>query len=411
MARFSSWLSRTPLAGDPGRAVRLGLAAAAALALAASPALADRTEKTLDLGGGKKLVYQLVTPDKPLAAARPVPVLLVFPPGDQGTNMVNLGLQPFDPACRERGWVVIAPQVGSTGGASSTRELFFSPGSSAAAMLPALIAEVGKSFTIEGGKVHVAGASNGGISAIHFATEHPELCHSVLAYPGYARKPAADRLERLAERKIPLRLWVGSDDLVEWTDGVKQTAARAKDAGLDVALEIREAQGHMIENLSEDLFTALESFRPRQSTMDAKTAAAHTSINQTLDALHDAASKAEFDRYFDQYAPGAIFIGTDAKERWTLEEFKTYAKPHFDKGKGKGGWTYRPRDRHVSLAPDGRTAWFDEMLDHDKYGTCRGTGVLIKIGPDWRVTQYHLTVPVPNELMERVVKMIGKPGK
>ncbi len=44
-----------------------------------SVARADRSEKTLDLGGGKKLTYQIVTPDgfKPGSVA---PVLLMFPP-------------------------------------------------------------------------------------------------------------------------------------------------------------------------------------------------------------------------------------------------------------------------------------------------------------------------------------------
>jgi hypothetical protein len=37
------------------------------------------------------------------------------------------------------------------------------------------------------------------------------------------------------------------------------------------------------------------------------------------------------------FAPDGIFIGTDATERWTVAEFKAYAKPHFDKGRG---WTY-----------------------------------------------------------------------
>jgi hypothetical protein len=58
------------------------------------------------------------------------------------------------------------------------------------------------------------------------------------------------------------------------------------------------------------------------------------------------------------------------------------------------------------VSPDGGVAWFDEALENEKYGTCRGTGVLRRIDGQWRIAQYHLTVPVPNDLLERVVKMI-----
>ena len=43
-------------------------------------------------------------------------------------------------------------------------------------------------------------------------------------------------------------------------------------------------------------------------------------------------------------------------------------------------------------------AWFDEVLDSQSYGTSRGTGVLIRGAKGWRVAQYHLTFPIPNDL-------------
>ncbi|MBV8656817.1 MAG: nuclear transport factor 2 family protein [Burkholderiales bacterium] len=126
-------------------------------------------------------------------------------------------------------------------------------------------------------------------------------------------------------------------------------------------------------------------------------------IGQVLDRFHAAASAAQFDTYFGLFAPDGVFIGTDASERWTVDAFKAYAKPHFDKGQG---WTYLPHDRHIDLAPDGQHAWFDELLDNKGFGTCRGTGVLRKIGGAWKVEQYHLTIPVPNALADDVAKMI-----
>lgn len=46
------------------------------------------------------------------------------------------------------------------------------------------------------------------------------------------------------------------------------------------------------------------------------------------------------------------------------------------------------------------------MLDHERFGACRGSGVLVKEDDVWRITQYNLTVPVPNGLLEDVVRQI-----
>lgn len=120
-------------------------------------------------------------------------------------------------------------------------------------------------------------------------------------------------------------------------------------------------------------------------------------INATLDAVHDAASKADGKRYFGLYSKDAIYIGTDAAERWTITQFRAYAEPYFAKGKG---WTYRPRERHVVVTdnPCKCIAWFDELLDSESYGTSRGTGVMVLEGGQWKVAQYALTFPIPNDL-------------
>jgi hypothetical protein len=126
-------------------------------------------------------------------------------------------------------------------------------------------------------------------------------------------------------------------------------------------------------------------------------------VNSVLDDFHEAASQADGERYFGLFAPHGIFLGTDLSERWTVEEFKAYAMPYFSQGRG---WTYHPVDRHIYLADDGQTAWFDETLQNDKYGMTRGSGVLVLREDGWKVAQYHLTLPVPNELIEQLVQQI-----
>ena len=126
-------------------------------------------------------------------------------------------------------------------------------------------------------------------------------------------------------------------------------------------------------------------------------------VGQVLDDFHKAASDADEARYFGHMAEDAVFIGTDATERWDRKTFREYAHPHFAAGKG---WTYTPRDRHVDIHGD--VAWFDELLDNAKYGECRGTGVLRKVGGTWKIVQYSLSIPIPIAVAGEVVKMIRK---
>ena len=127
-------------------------------------------------------------------------------------------------------------------------------------------------------------------------------------------------------------------------------------------------------------------------------------VGNVLDAFHATASKADEEAYFALLAPNAVFLGTDATERWDKAAFRAFAHPYFSQGKG---WTFKPRDRHVDFSQDGRVAWFDELLDSDSYGECRGTGVLEKAADgSWKITQYHLTIPMPNDIAKDLVAKI-----
>ncbi|GEM_PF-2850135 len=124
----------------------------------------------------------------------------------------------------------------------------------------------------------------------------------------------------------------------------------------------------------------------------------------TLDAFHDAAAKADEDRYFSCFAPNGLFLGTDATERWTLDQFRAFAMPYFQ---GESAWVYTPVGRKVNVSDDLKYAWFDEQLKNDKYGLCRGSGVLQRIDGAWRILQYHLTIPIPNDIASDIVKRIA----
>jgi ketosteroid isomerase-like protein len=120
-----------------------------------------------------------------------------------------------------------------------------------------------------------------------------------------------------------------------------------------------------------------------------------TEIDRFLSAWHRAAAVADAGTYFASLAPGAVFLGTDARERWTKEEFQKWAAPYFQHS---SAWTFQASRRQIYLSADGRTAWFDEDLVSPHYWPCRGSGVLEKIAGRWRIRQYNLAFTIPNEV-------------
>ncbi len=133
-------------------------------------------------------------------------------------------------------------------------------------------------------------------------------------------------------------------------------------------------------------------------------------IKETLNQFHKAAANANTVQYFQLLSDNAVFIGTDATERWTKQEFAIFVKPYFSKGRG---WLYTPVEQNISLLKGAgssnksqTTAFFDEILHSESYGTCRGTGVLVKEASGWRIAQYSLSIPMPNALAKDFVKTI-----
>jgi hypothetical protein len=131
-------------------------------------------------------------------------------------------------------------------------------------------------------------------------------------------------------------------------------------------------------------------------------------IGGVIDAWHAAAAAADEEKYFSYFTPGAVFLGTDATERWTRDEFRKWAHPYFAKGKA---WSFKSVSRWITFAPDRTVAWFDEALDTPNMGPCRGSGVLVATSSGWKIAQYNLSVPIPNDLVDDFKKRIEEDSR
>ncbi len=139
------------------------------------------------------------------------------------------------------------------------------------------------------------------------------------------------------------------------------------------------------------LLSCVQISQPQQADIVA--------INRVLDGYHQAAANGEWDVYFDLMSEDGVFIGTDARERWTKPEFRQYSS-------GSNGWVYTPGQRNINITSDGQSAWFDEALLSQSYGSSRGTGVLIRTAQGWKISQYHLTLPIPNGMVRSITDQI-----
>ncbi len=139
--------------------------------------------------------------------------------------------------------------------------------------------------------------------------------------------------------------------------------------------------------------------QPVVNTADEK-----ETINVLLNDWHTAAANADYNSYFDKIAEEGYFIGTDAKENWDKKAFTVFAKPHFDKGKA---WNFKALERNIYFSKDGKTAWFDELLD-TWMKVCRGSGVLEKVGNEWKIKHYVLSMTVPNEVTKEILPIKAK---
>ena len=122
-------------------------------------------------------------------------------------------------------------------------------------------------------------------------------------------------------------------------------------------------------------------------------------IERLLDGLHRAAAESDAQDYFARYTEEAVFLGTDASERWSIAEFKAYAAKPFAEGRG---WRYDVVSRHLVPTGNPEIYGFDEVLRNEKLGLCRGSGLVVFDGARWRVVQYVLSMLIPNAIAESV---------
>jgi uncharacterized protein YbcC (UPF0753/DUF2309 family) len=163
----------------------------------------------------------------------------------------------------------------------------------------------------------------------------------------------------------------------------------------------------LIKQISVFLILVVSTFscqKDSSNNIDVIKKVSSENIDTFLNDWHMAASKADYKNYFTKMDSISVFIGTDATENWSKNQFQKFSKPYFDDGKA---WDFKTLERHIYTSKSGDFIWFDELLD-TWMGVCRGSGVIELVGEKLKIKHYVLSLTIPNDSIDDVIKMNSK---
>jgi len=227
------------------------LIAAALVLLGSRCAVADVLDKTKDVGG-ITVHYKVVLPNG-YDPGKAYPAVLAFSGGAQTMDTVERTVERnWRAEAERRGYIVVVPAAPKEG-------VFFEEG---ARIFPEFLTALLGDYKIRNNKFHIAGVSNGGISAFHIAASYPQYFISVTGFPGYLPQANEARTRKLAN--LCLYLHVGELDS-DWLPGMELMYDQFRDAGLKVRFTVEKGQHHRLETFENEgaarLFDQFEEAR------------------------------------------------------------------------------------------------------------------------------------------------------
>ena len=199
------------------------------------PLAAEVLDKTANIGG-TQLEYKVILP-KGYDAAKTYPAILAFPGGQQDMETVQGTLERnWRQQAEELGYIVIIP-------AAPNGDLFFEGG---ARVFPAFLVKLLGDFKVLQNKFHIAGVSNGGLSAFHIASLYPQYFWSVTGLPGFLGDRSAAQMRALA--KLCIYMYAGEND-TDWLQSEEQQAAQFRAQGYTVEFSEEKGEGHVMRTL------------------------------------------------------------------------------------------------------------------------------------------------------------------
>jgi poly(3-hydroxybutyrate) depolymerase len=210
---------------------------------------AEVLDKTAKIAG-TTVHYKVVLPNG-FDPAKAYPGVLAFAGGGQELRGVEGMLtRQFHEQAEKRGYIVVSP-------AAPDGQLFFQGGEK---IFPEFLTRILADYKISGNKFHMAGRSNGGISAFHVAAKYPQYFVSLTGFPGFLEDASPARLKAISGMCI--YMYVGELDS-GWREDMEQQSTLFRKQGMSVQFSVEKGQEHSIETLtgagSARLFQGLDA--------------------------------------------------------------------------------------------------------------------------------------------------------
>jgi predicted esterase len=199
--------------------------------------------------GAKNVDYFVVLPDG-FDPDREYPAVIAFAGGSQSLEGTRRALDNhWVSEAEKRGYIIVSPSA-------PEGQLFFQAGAS---IFPSFLDQILRDYKVEQNKFHIAGRSNGGLSAFHVAASYPQYFRSVTGFPGYLQPPTAARVAAIGE--LCIYMHVGEFDS-GWRRSMSQQAQMFRDQGFPTQFAIEAGMSHGLDSLagigSKRLFENLE---------------------------------------------------------------------------------------------------------------------------------------------------------
>ncbi len=201
---------------------------------------------------GLQITYRVILPSN-YDRGKAYPTILQFAGGPQTLQIVERSLEAdWRQNAEQRGYIVVSP-------AATDGQLYFEGG---ARIFPAFIDHILRNYKVAGGKLHITGQSNGGLSAFHIAALFPQYFFSVTGAPGLLSISSSEKLAAL--KPLCIYMHVGDQD-ESWRQSMQLQYTLLKERGAHVEFTVEKDQPHRLDftkaNLANRIFDELERAR------------------------------------------------------------------------------------------------------------------------------------------------------
>jgi poly(3-hydroxybutyrate) depolymerase len=197
--------------------------------LLAQPAPPGKIVKQTFGSGGKTRAYYLFVPETVRADAPAPMMVLLHGSGREGRSLI----EPWAPLAREHGIILAAPDSFMREGWTMREE--------GPDFLYALIEMLRVTYPVDPRRIYLFGHSAGAIHGLAMAVLESEYFAAAAVHAGVLSDGMRPFLER-APRKIPIAIWVGTNDQLFPLPAVRATRDALQAAGF--VAELTEISGH-----------------------------------------------------------------------------------------------------------------------------------------------------------------------